>query len=99
MRYKVLSGLFASFSTDNTSNLRWGPYFDLSLNNLVSYFKTLRVSMHEIFSLFGFFTFLTIAIQLLSGIMLSFSLVPEPMLIPLVRDEEDLEDLYTDDFF
>ena len=63
------------------------------------YFKTLRVSMHEIFSLFGFFTFLTIAIQLLSGTMLSFSLVPEPMLIPLVRDEEDLEDLYTDDFF
>lgn len=63
------------------------------------YFKTLRVSMHEIFSLFGFFTFLTIAVQLLSGTMLSFSLVPEPMLIPLVRDEEDLEDLYTDDFF
>jgi len=31
--------------------------------------------------------------------MLSFSLIPEPMLIPIVRDEEDLEDLYTDDFF
>jgi hypothetical protein len=55
--------------------------------------------MHEIFSLFGFFTFLTIAIQILSGVMLSFSLIPEPMLIPMVRDEEDLEDLYTDDFF
>jgi len=63
------------------------------------YFKVLRVSMHEIFSLFGFFTFLTIAIQLLSGTMLSFSLVPEPMLIPMVREEEDMEDLYTDDFF
>jgi len=31
--------------------------------------------------------------------MLSFSLVPEPMMVPIVRDEEDLEDLYTDDFF
>ena len=37
--------------------------------------------------------------QLVSGTMLSFSLVPEPMIIPIVRDEEDLEDLYADDFF
>jgi len=55
--------------------------------------------MHEIFSLFGFFTFLVIYFQLCSGIMLSFSLVVEPMLIPIVRDEEDAEDLYTEDFF
>jgi len=55
--------------------------------------------MHEIFSLFGFFTLLTIAVQLISGTMLAFSLVPESMLIPMVRDEEDIEDLYTDDFF
>jgi len=99
LRYTVLSNFFNAFSLDNTSSYRWGPYFNLSLNDLVTYFKTLRVSMHEIFSLFGFFTFLTIAIQLLSGTMLSFSLVPEPMLIPLIREEEDLEDLYTDDFF
>ena len=38
-------------------------------------------------------------LQLVSGTMLSFSLVPEPMLVPLVRDEEDIEDMYTDDFF
>jgi hypothetical protein len=31
--------------------------------------------------------------------MVSFSLIPEPMLVPIIRDEEDLEDLYTDDFF
>jgi hypothetical protein len=31
--------------------------------------------------------------------MLAFSLVPDPMLVPLVRDEEDIEDLHTDDFF
>jgi hypothetical protein len=31
--------------------------------------------------------------------MLAFSLVPDPMLVPIVRDEEDIEDLHTDDFF
>lgn len=31
--------------------------------------------------------------------MLSFSLIPEPMIVPMVREEEDIEDLYIDDFF
>lgn len=31
--------------------------------------------------------------------MLALSLVPEPMIVPIVRDEEDTEDLYIDDFF
>lgn len=88
-----------SFTLDNNSTLKYNSYFNLSLNNLVNYFKNLKVSMHEIFSLFGFFTFLIIFFQIISGIMLSFSLVTEPMLIPLIRDEEDLEDLYIDDFF
>jgi quinol-cytochrome oxidoreductase complex cytochrome b subunit len=59
----------------------------------------MSVAKHDINSLFGFFIFITIAFQIISGIMLSFSLLPEPMLIPMVRDEEDLEDLYIDDFF
>jgi hypothetical protein len=88
-----------SFTLDNNSTLKYNSYFNLSLNNLVNYFKNLKVSMHEIFSLFGFFTFLIIFFQIISGVMLSFSLVTEPMLIPLIRDEEDLEDLYIDDFF
>jgi len=74
-------------------------YMSLSLANIISYFSTLNVSYHDVLSLFGFFTFLIIANQLLSGIMLSFSLVPESMVIPLIREEEDLEDLYIDDFF
>ncbi len=57
-----------------------------------------RICTLEIISGY-FFVFLTIASQLVSGTMLSFSLIPEPMIIPIVRDEEDLEDLYTDDFF
>lgn len=91
--------MFSTFSIASFSNLKYNPQFNLSLNNLINNFKNLRVSFHEIFSLFGFFTFMTIAVQLISGTMLSFSLVPEPMLIPIIRDEEDLEDLYTDDFF
>lgn len=71
----------------------------MSFRLLFQYFAILTVSFHDINSLFGFFTFLVIVSQLLSGIMLAFSLIPEPMLIPIVRDEEDSEDLYVEDFF
>ena len=47
----------------------------------------------------GFFLLLTIVNQVLSGIALSVSLIPESMYIPLAREEEDSENLYTDDFF
>lgn len=47
----------------------------------------------------GLYLILIFVIQCLSGIMLSFSLLGEPMLIPHSRSEEDMEDLYTDDFF
>lgn len=43
--------------------------------------------------------FLVIYSQLVSGTMLSLSLVTESMYIPLVREEEDSENLYVDDFF
>lgn len=59
----------------------------------------MRVAIHDILALFGFMTFIVLVVQCLSGTMLSFSLVPEPMLVPIVRDEEDLEDLYIEDFF
>lgn len=74
-------------------------YYNVTLSNVFFYFCTLSVAFHDYMSLFGFFTFLIIANQLISGTMLAFSLVPEPMMVPLVRDEEDVEDLYTDDFF
>jgi quinol-cytochrome oxidoreductase complex cytochrome b subunit len=66
---------------------------------ILYYFTTLSVAFHDYMSLFGFFSFLIIMNQLISGTMLAFSLVPEPMMIPLVREEEDAEDLYSDDFF
>lgn len=76
-----------------------GTYMSTSVKKLIQYFAVLTVSFHDINSLFGFFTFLTIASQLISGTMLAFSFVTEPMIVPMVREEEDVEDLYTDDFF
>lgn len=75
------------------------PYFTLSINSLLSYVTTLSVSFHDLPSLFGFMVFAVIISQLISGTMLSFSLIPEAMYIPMSREEEDLEDLFIDDFF
>lgn len=88
-----------AFSVELSAPAKRGPAFELTLWRLFSYFKNLRVGLHEILSLLGFFVFLTVAVQLVSGTMLALSLIPEPMLVPAARDEEDLEDLYIDDFF
>lgn len=72
---------------------------NLSIRNLYQYFAILSVSFHDIHSLFGFFTFLIVISQLISGTMLAFSLIPESMIVPMVRNEEDIDDLYIDDFF
>lgn len=74
-------------------------YFSLSSPNVLNYFNSLNVALHDLVSLFGFMVFLIIANQLISGTMLSFSLITEPMLIPLDREEEDVENIYIDDFF
>ena len=74
-------------------------YLILSVKQLFNYFLSLTVNHHEINSLWGFFAIITIMSQLITGTMLSFSLIPDPMLIPIARDEEDCEDLTTDDFF
>ena len=66
---------------------------------MVRYFTILSTTYHDAVAIFGFIILITITSQLISGTMISFSLIPDPMLIPLVRDEEDLEDMYTDDFF
>ena len=76
-----------------------GPYYNLNIKNIIIYFKILTIKYHFTSAIFGFFILMSIVSQLISGVMLSFSLLPEPMLVPIVRDEEDLEDLYTDDFF
>ena len=45
----------------------------------------MSVAFHDINSLYGFFILLVVSSQLISGTMLSFSLIPEPMLVPIVR--------------
>ena len=87
------------FSQGFTRFIKPKQYYELSAKKIILYFFTLTVAFHDSMALFGFFVFLILANQLISGIMLSFSLVTEPMIIPLIRDEEDLEDLYIDDFF
>ena len=57
------------------------------------------VTPHRTISVFGIFLFLSIVMQIITGVMVSFSFVCEPMLVPIVREEEDMYDLYTDDFF
>jgi len=74
-------------------------YYPIQGKTVFNYFAVLTVAFHDIYSLFGFFTLAIVGSQLITGIMLAFSLIPEPMIIPMVREEEDIEDLYIDDFF
>jgi hypothetical protein len=74
-------------------------YYPLQGKTLFNYFALLSAAFHDIYSVFGFFVFLIVINQIISGTMLSFSLVLEPMIVPMVREEEDVEDLYIDDFF
>ena len=74
-------------------------FLNLEFKKLVSYFTVLTVSFHEIQSLWGFFALITVFSQIISGIMLAFSLIPDSLIIPMSRDEEDCEDLVIDDFF
>lgn len=59
----------------------------------------MRVANHKYPSVIGIVLLIAIILQVLSGIAVCFSLIADAMLIPVVRNEEDMEDLYTDDFF
>jgi len=74
-------------------------YIVLGIQAIKTIFARLTVRAHSVSSIFGFFLVITLLLQILSGIALSFSLIPEPMYIPLVRDEEDIEVPYIDVFF
>lgn len=67
--------------------------------DIMHYFYVMRVSNHKYLSVLGIILLLVIVLQLFSGVAICFSLVADAMLIPIVRNEEDMEDLYTDDFF
>ena len=69
------------------------------LNDVASWGINLSTRVSRPISMLGLYLILVFTIQCVTGIMLSFSLLGEPMLIPHSRSEEDMEDLYTDDFF
>ncbi len=71
----------------------------MTFSALISNFSLMTTSYANTFALFGFFTLLMVSSQLITGTMLSFSLIPESMMVCLVRDEEDAEVLYVDDYF
>lgn len=69
------------------------------LKKLVFNFIVLTAKNHYGISIVGFVLMLTFCFQIISGISLALSLIPETMLIPSSRDEEDSDALFTDDFF
>jgi len=72
----------------------------LSITNLLPInFTLLRLKFHKKLSLVGVGLLIIFVVQLLTGTMLAFSLNCDPMNIPMSRNEEDMEDLYADDFF
>lgn len=59
----------------------------------------LRIAFHEAVGLSGFFIFLIMYVQIVTGVAISLSYTTESMNIPFSRDEEAAETIYTDDFF
>jgi hypothetical protein len=66
--------------------------------HILKYFLQLKIALHEIPAVIGFCIFLVLVSQLFSGVMISFSIIPEPMYVPLEREVEDCENVYQDDF-
>jgi len=66
---------------------------------ILKYFINLKVAFHNMSALWGFIVFISIFCQCISGTMLSFSLMNDSMLVAFSREEEDLENIYIDDFF
>lgn len=69
------------------------------IKRLVFNFATLTVKNHQGISVVGFVIVLMFILQIVSGISLALSLVPEVMLVPSSRDEEDADAIFTDDFY
>lgn len=70
----------------------------LSYNTVLVLYYT-RVHQHRTCSVLGIVLLVVFAVQILSGVLLSFSLNCDPMNVPMSRSEDDMDDLYTDDFF
>ena len=73
-------------------------YLNKLLNTLKTFFYQTVLSF-RFPSILGVILLLTISLQCLSGIMLSFSLMTDSSLTAVSRETEDMDALYIDDFF
>lgn len=69
------------------------------IKKLIYNFIVLTVKNHYGVSIIGFMIIFSFVLQLISGVCLALSLIPEVMLVPSSRDEEDADAIFTDDFF
>jgi len=77
-----------------------GQNISTKITNTIQFrFLNLRTPHHTGVSVLGIVLLFVFIIQLVSGTMIALSLVSDPLSIPMSRNEEDMEDLYTDDFF
>jgi hypothetical protein len=65
---------------------------------LRKYFFQLKIVFQKFQSLLGFFIFLILTNQIVSGVMLNFTEIFEPMYILLTCEEELYDNYYIDDF-
>ena len=73
--------------------------FMASIARRANYFLTQTVMSFRTITLIGVFILFAIVVQCITGTMLSFSLIGDPMLACTSRSTEDMGTLYTDDFF
>ena len=71
-----------------------------SFLKLIRYFTILNLSLpHSFLGLTGFSIFVVIGLQVITGIFLATGYIPEPMLVPVSRETEDIEGCFIDDIF
>lgn len=85
-------------------NMNFSHYVDSNVkSNIINFvfknFLFLSVIFVKSKNYFGLMLVLLILLQCLTGVIVGMSLVVEPMIIPMSREEEDTDDLYVDDFF
>ena len=66
--------------------------------NMYNFLK-LQTDRTKLISLSGLFLLFSIVHQNISGLLLAFSYIPEPFITPTSRDNEDLDNKTSDDFF
>ena len=73
---------------------------EYSFLKLIRYFNILNLSLpHSFLGLTGFSIFVVIGFQVITGIFLAAGYIPEPMVVPVSRETEDIEGCFIDDIF